>query len=141
MFRRISVFFWAAIFGLGTAWLAIAGNEKSAAVGTDKPAAVDTVKAKIAKDVYALMMARWRNNEAFDIEDVETWSRHILDADLDIAASAEERVAAYEEQMKRTTELARIAKSFAQTGQSLESAAMAAEYYRLEAVSLSAKGR
>ena len=133
MFKRIMIVSVAAVFCAGTAWCVMAGNEK--------PAAVDTVKAKIARDVYAQMMARWMNNEAFDIEDMEIWSQHILDADLDLAASADERVAAYEEQMKRTAELAKIAKSYATTGQGLESAALAAEYYHLEAVSRSAKGR
>jgi hypothetical protein len=133
MFKRIMVVSVAAIVGAGTAWCVMADNEK--------PAAVDTVKAKIARDVYAQMMARWRNTEAFDIEDMEIWSQHILDADLDLATIADKRVAAYEEQMKRTAELAKIAKSFARTGQGLESAALAAEYYPLEAVSRSAKGR
>lgn len=122
----------AALF-VGAAWRAKAGGPA--------PAAADTVKAKIARDVYAQMMARWRNNEAYDIEDMELWSRHILEADLDLATGANERVAAYEEQIRRTTELATIAKAFARTGLGLDSAALAAEYYHLDAISRSAKGR
>jgi hypothetical protein len=133
MFKRIMLVSVAAVFCAGTAWCVTADNEK--------PAAVDTVKAKMAREVYAQMMARWASNQVFDIEDMEIWSQHILDADLDLATSADERVVAYEEQMKRTSELAKIAKSFARTGQGLESAALAAEYYHLEAVSRSAKGR
>jgi hypothetical protein len=87
------------------------------------------------------MMARWKNYEANDIEDLQLWSKHILEADLDLAADAEQRLAAYEEQIKRTAELATIAKAFAKTGQGLESVALAAEFYRLEAVSQAAKGR
>lgn len=133
MWKRMIVVLVLATLLVGGTWHAWAGSAA--------PVAVDAVKAKIARDVYAQMIARWRNNEVYDIEDLELWSRHILDADLDLATTADTRVAAYEEHIKRTTELAAIAKSFAQTGQGLNSAALAAEFYRLDALSRSAKGK
>jgi hypothetical protein len=133
MSKRILIVIAVAALFANAAWSAMAEKEP--------PAAVDAVRAKIARDVFVQMMARWKNYEANDIEDLELWSKHILEADLDAAAGAEQRVAAYEEQIKRTAELATIAKSFAKTGQGLESVALAAEYYRLEAMSQAAKGR
>ncbi len=87
------------------------------------------------------MMAHWRNNEAYNLEELELWSTHLLEAELDAANSAEKRVTAYESQIKRTAEIATAAKAYAKSGQGLDSDALAAEYYRLEALSQSAKGR
>lgn len=133
MWKQIIIVVALAILFTGVGWRAGAGSAA--------PASADTLKVKIARDIYAQMLARWRNNERYDIEDLELWSQHVLDADLDLATDAAERGAAYEEHVKRTTELARIAKSFARTGQGLDSTALSAEYYRLDALSRSAKGK
>ena len=65
MWKRIITVAVFALLFVGAEWCARAGSPARPA-----PAAVDSVKAKIARDVYAQMMVRWRNNEANDLEDL-----------------------------------------------------------------------
>ncbi|HWB12876.1 MAG TPA: hypothetical protein VG826_26860 [Pirellulales bacterium] len=119
---------------VGSAWSAVAPG--------DVEPEVDKAKAKLAADIYAQRMVRVINNEdQIDVEDLALWSQHILDAEIDLASGDAQRLGAYEAQLKRSTELARIAKSFAESGQGLASDAMAAEFYRLEALSQLAKAK
>ena len=120
----------------------VAGSAWSAVGPKDAAQEVDKVKAQLAADIYAQMMIRVSNNEdKIDIEDLALWSQHVLQAELDVASADAERLAAYEAQLKRATEVATIAKSFAKSGQGLESSAMAAEFYRLDAESQLAKAK
>lgn len=133
MSKRVLIALAVALLVAGAGWSAMAQKEA--------PPAIDSVKARLAREVFAQMTARWRNNEAYNLEELELWSTHILEAELDAATNVDERVAAYEAQIKRTADIAAAAKAYAKSGQGLESDALAAEYYRLEALSQSAKGR
>lgn len=88
---------------------------------------------KLARDVFAQMFSRVTNQQHFDIEDLELWSQHILESELDAATTAAERRAAHQAHVARTTSLEKTAKSFSKTGQGLVSDGLAAEYYRLHA--------
>ena len=106
------------------------------AAAKDGPAAaVDVVKTKLATDVFDQMMSRAMGAEGYDIEDLELWSQHVLQSELDTAKDAAGREAAHQAQLRRTSELARITKSYAQTGQGRQADALAAEWYRLDAES------
>jgi hypothetical protein len=134
IWRRTLVAVFAAALLAGSAWSAVGSK--------DAVQDVDRAKAKLAVDIYAQRMTRVLNNEEkIDVEDLALWSQHVLDAELDLAAGEGQRLPAYEAQLKRSTELARIAKAFAESGQGLESDAMAAEFYRLEAESQLAKAK
>lgn len=100
-----------------------------------KPAPDPAAPARLnlARDVFEQMLSRVTNQQHFDIEDLELWSQHILESELDAAATAAERRAAYQAHVARTTTLEKTAKAFAKTGQGLISDGLAAEYYRLHA--------
>ncbi|HVA47753.1 MAG TPA: hypothetical protein VNH11_15390 [Pirellulales bacterium] len=121
--------------------LLLASAAWRAAPGKGVAKAIDDAKVKVAANVYAQMSMRRSNNEQYDIEDLALWSRHLFDAELDVAEDDNERLAVYEAQLKRTAELARTARAFAANGQAPESEALAAEYYRLEAESQLAKAK
>lgn len=106
------------------------------AAAKDEPAAaVDAVKIKVATEVFDQMMSRAMGAEGYDIEDLELWSQHVLQSELDAVKDAAGREAAHQAHLRRTTELARITKSYAQTGQGRQADALAAEWYRLDAES------
>lgn len=98
-----------------------------------------TTRLKLARDVFAQMFSRVTNQQHFDIEDLELWSQHILESELDAATTAAERRAAYQAHLARTTSLEKTAKAFSKTGQGLVSDGLAAEYYRLHAEAQLAK--
>lgn len=90
-------------------------------------------RAQLAHEVFEQMLARVAHQQPFDIEDLELWSRHILDSELAAAATAAERRAAHQAHVARATSLEKTAKAFSKTGQGLVSDGLAAEFYRLEA--------
>lgn len=98
-------------------------------------AAVDQAKLKLASDVFDQMMIKLLGNEGYNIEDMELWSQHILESELDLARKQDQRKAAHQSHLRRATELARIAGSYAKTGQGRQADALAAEWYRLDAES------
>jgi hypothetical protein len=106
------------------------------AAAKDEPATdVRAAKVEVATVVFNQMMSRAMGAEGYDIEDLELWSQHILQSQLDAAQDAAQRTAAHQAHLRRTTELARITKSYAKTGQGRPADALAAEWYRLDAES------
>ena len=129
-------------------WIALASTFLAAvpfiipATAKDEPAAaVTAAKLKVAAEVFNQMMSRAMNAEGYDIEDLELWSQHILQSELDAAQNAEQRTAAHQAHLRRATELARITASYAKTGQGRPAEALAAEWYRLDAQSQLEKAR
>lgn len=113
--------------------LVLTGAALSAPDSKPAPDPTAAARLKLAREVFNQMLSRVAHQERFDIEDLELWSQHILESELDAAATADERRAAYQAQVERTTSLEKTAKAFARTGQGLESDGLAAEYYRLRA--------
>ena len=132
----------------GKLWIALASTFLAAvpfiipAIAKDEPAAeVDVAKVQVATEVFTQMMSRAMNGEGYDIEDLELWSQHILQAELDVAKNVVERAAAHQAHLRRASELARITASYAKTGQGRPADALAAEWYRLDAQSQLEKTR
>jgi hypothetical protein len=126
----------------GKLWIALASTFLAAvpfiipATAKDEPAAeVDAAKVQVATEVFTQMMSRAMNGEGYDIEDLELWSQHILQAELDLAKNSAARTAAHQAHLRRASELARITASYAKTGQGRPTDALAADSYRLEAQS------
>ena len=67
---------------------------------------VDAGEVRIAKEVFGQKMARLLGGEGYDIEDIELWSQHILESELDAATKPSQRKTAYAEEVRRTAELA-----------------------------------
>ena len=66
-------------------------------------------------------------------EELYTWSRRWLDAEVDLAANKEEKMAAHQRHLDRMKGLEKIAKAMVVTGQGRASDASAAVYYRTQA--------
>jgi hypothetical protein len=98
-----------------------------------KPDATAGQRLKLAREIYAEMMQRFKSQEGYDIEDLEHWSQNLLGAEMSTAANPADRTTAHEAHVKRTKELEELAKSFERTGQGRSSDALAAEFYRLQA--------
>lgn len=94
---------------------------------------VNATKVKLAREIVQQMTTRLKNQEGDDLEDMELWLQHLLDAELAVAKTKAARLAAYQANVDRTSELAKIMNSYFQTGQRRESDALAADFYRLEA--------
>lgn len=132
----------------GKLWIVLASTLLAAvpfiipATAREEPAAeVTAAKLKVATEVFNQMMSRAMNAEGYDIEDLELWSQHILQSELDAAQNAEQRTSAHQANLRRATELARITASYAKTGQGRPAEALAAEWYRLDAQSQFEKAR
>jgi RNA polymerase sigma factor (sigma-70 family) len=86
-----------------------------------------------ARKTYEETMARYRNANLEGSESLYLWSRRWLEAQLDLAAAKDDRIAAYREHLDRMRSVEKIAKAFANAGQGRVSDASAAEYYRTQA--------
>ena len=93
----------------------------------------EIAKGKLARQIFDQMIARYRNGESYDIDDLAFWSQRVLDADVAAAADAQQRRTACEAHMARTSEVERMAVSYFKTGQGRQADALTAEYYRLDA--------
>lgn len=95
----------------------------------------ERAKGKVARQVFEQLMARYRNEQGYDIDDLAFWSQRILGAELAATADAAERKTAREAHLARTAEIEKIAASHFRVGQATQTDALAAEYYRLDAQS------
>lgn len=86
-----------------------------------------------AKTTYEQNLAHMKGLEANSPEDLYVWSRRWLDAEVDLAANKDERVAAHQRHLDRMKDLEKILKNFATTGQGRQSDATAGTYYRTQA--------
>lgn len=112
-----------------------AGAALSAPEAKREASATDVAKGKVARQVFDQLVARYRNAEGYDIDDLAFWSQRVLDAELAIATDAAERTKACQAHLDRTQEIEKIAASHFKVGQGTQTSALAAEYYRLDAES------
>ena len=97
--------------------------------------ATQAAKGKVARQVFDQLLARYRSEQGYDIDDLAFWSQRILDAELAATADAAERKTAREAHLARTTQIEKLAASHFRVGQAVQTDALAAEYYRLDAQS------
>jgi hypothetical protein len=120
--------------GLFVAVVLIGGVALSRSGADDnKPDPTAGQRLKLAREIYAEMMERAKNQEGNDIEDLEVWSRNLLGTELAVAVNAADRTTAHESHVKRTKDLEELAKAQQRAGQIRSSDALAAEFYRLQA--------
>jgi len=112
-----------------------AGAALSAPEAKREASATDVAKGKVARQVFDQLVARYRNAEGYDIDDLAFWSQHILDAELVIATDAAQRTKACQAHIDRTQEIEKIAASHFKAGLGAQISTLAAEYYRLDAES------
>ncbi len=86
-----------------------------------------------AETTYKQDLARIKGLQGSSVEELYTWSHRWLDAELDLAANKDERVAAHQRHLDRMKDLEKMAKAMAVTGQGRQSDATAAAYYRTQA--------
>jgi hypothetical protein len=127
MFKRIWI--------LAIVVLAAAGAALSAPEAKRELDPTELAKGKVARQVFDQIIARYRNGEGYDVDDLALWSQRILVADLAASADAEQRRTAYEAHQARTSDIEKIAGSYFRAGMGRQSDALAAEYYRLDAES------
>ena len=90
-----------------------------------------------------MYLLRLKGLEGSSGEELYTWSRRWLDAELDLAANKDERVAAHQRQLDRMKDWEKQAEAMAAAGQGRQSDASAAAYYRtqVELLLTQAQGR
>lgn len=86
-----------------------------------------------AQTTYKQDLARMKGLQGSSPEDLYVWSRRWLDAEMDLAANKDEKVASHHRHLDRMKEVEKMAKAMAVTGQGRQSDATAATYYRTQA--------
>jgi len=86
-----------------------------------------------ARSVFEVDLKRLKAAEMATDERLMWWSERWLNAELALSEKPAERTAALEAHVQRMKELERIFDGYAKTGQSRESDAQAATYFRAEA--------
>ena len=87
---------------------------------------------KASRDAYQYKEKRLRRGVGAPIE-LSDWSRRWLDAQLALREKKADRIAAYQSHLERATEIERVARNEAESGQRRPDDAIAAAYYRIDA--------
>ncbi len=86
-----------------------------------------------AQKTYEQNLALMKGLQGVSAEELYSWSRRWLDAEVDLAGNKEERVAAHQRHLDRMKDLEKVLKNLAITGQGRQSDATAGTYYRTQA--------
>jgi hypothetical protein len=101
----------------------------------------EIAKARLELARKGLAVVEKRIPGAGNYAGVYIWSKRVLDAELGLCGNEDDRIAALEAHVERTTRLARTAKEWFDRKVFLEEDLLEAEYHRLDAEAMLAKAR